>query len=400
MNASGDSLADSAPERLIVAAIEISREEGLAALTARALGLRTGMSPSALNYHLGGRESLVEHVAAHALKASEAWRSDRRKEIGDDTGAPAWLSPAGVMAALIGDRVSNFRTWNLLLEELAFEADAKQSKVLAERLAGDVSATTALWAEAAQALGEDVEASMIWADLADGLTQLLLGDEPAAAKTPWIVDAAERLHARLHRHPLAPLKERSASASDRLHSHAPASESARKLLDAALKIIAEKGADRLTQREVASAAGLSLAATTYFFRTKAELVSAAFHELHRQVSAAALSSPEGTNQRLRLTLEDEDERQSWRVRAMEALQLRSARDTSLAPLARELRATRGATSIVWLRSIGVEADRLDAFVFSTAMSGVVHRTRFAPTEVRRHALAESEQRLLRGLFAV
>lgn len=241
---------------------------------------------------------------------------------------------------------------------------------------------------------------MIWADLADGLTQLLLGDEPAAAKTPWIVDAAERLHARLHRHPLAPLKERSASASDRLHSHAPASESARKLLDAALKIIAEKGADRLTQREVASAAGLSLAATTYFFRTKAELVSAAFHELHRQVSAAALSSPEGTDQRLRLTLEDEDERQSWRVRAMEALQLRSARDTSLAPLARELRATRGATSIVWLRSIGVEADRLDAFVFSTAMSGVVHRTRFAPAEVRRHALAESEQRLLRGLFAV
>jgi len=397
MNALRDAASETA-ERLITAGVEIAREEGLVALTARALASRTGMSPSALNYHLGGREALIGQVAAQATGAAGAWRAARRADLEDEVGTPGWLSPAGAMAAVIGDRVSSFRTWALLLAELAVDAEARGDTPLADLVAQEAAATTRFWNDAALRLGEDAEAAEIWADLADGLTQLLLGDEPAAAKTPWIIDAADRLHARLHGHPYAPLVERSFSAAERLRGRAPDSESARRLLDAALKIIADKGADRLTQREVAATAGLSLAATTYFYRTKADLVSAAFHELHRQVSALALAAPNEATPRLRLVLEDEDERQSWRVRAMEALQLSSARDASLAPLAREQRATRGATSIVWLRSIGIEADRLDAFVFSTAMSGVVHRTRFAPAAERRAAAADAEERLLRALF--
>jgi hypothetical protein len=99
-------------------------------------------------------------------------------------------------------------------------------------------------------------------------------------------------------------------------------------------------------------------------------------------------------------LEDGGESPTWRVRAMEALQLASARDPSLAPTARELRATRGATSLRWLRSLGLEVDRLDAFVVSTTMSGVVQRTRFATPGQRRIALAEGQKRVLAELFGL
>lgn len=397
-------LADSPHEtadRLIAAGVEIAREEGLAAVTARSLAARTGASPSALNYHLGGREALVAHIASHALAASADWRAARRDELRDETGAPAWLSAVGGMAAIVGDRVSTFRTWSLLLSELEVEAEAKQDLMLARKLAEDARATTALWSEAADLLGEPPAMAEVWADLCDGLVQLLLGDEAPAAKTPWIIDAADRTRARLRQAPTISLVERSSDAFERFTARPPASESASRLIDAALRVIADKGPERLTLREVAAAAGLSLAATTYFFQSKAGLVSAAFHELHRQVREQALAEADNTGRTmLRSALEDEDETRSWRVRAMEALQMSSARDRSLAPLAREFRATRGATSIMWLRAMGLEVDRLDAFVYSTAMSGVVHRTRFASGADRREAVARAEKRLLGELFGV
>jgi AcrR family transcriptional regulator len=388
-------------ERLIAAGVEIAREEGLAAVTARSLAVRTGASPSALNYHLGGRETLVGHIASHALAAAADWRAVRQGELGDETGAPVWLSAVGGMAAIVGDRVSAFRTWSLLLSELEIEAQAKQDGVLARKLADEARATTTFWSEAAGLLGESPEMAEVWADLCDGLVQLLLGDEAAAAKTPWIIDAADRTRARLRRAPIAPLVERSIDTLERLTAPRPTSEGASRLIDAALRVIADKGAERLTLREVAAAAGLSLAATTYFFQSKAGLVSAAFHELHRQVREQALAEADNAGRTtLRSALEDEGETRSWRVRAMEALQMSSARDRSLAPLAREFRATRGATSIMWLRAMGLEVDRLDAFVYSTAMSGVVHRTRFASATDRREAVAKAEKRLLGELFGV
>lgn len=386
-------------DRLVSAGVDIALADGLAAVTARGLAQRTGMSPSALNYHLGGREALVGLIARHALEAAAAWRAKRREEIGDETGAPAWFSPAGGMAALVGDRVSSFRRWSLLLLELSAEAEARQDGALARNLVKEAEATTEFWASAAASLGEEPEAAQVWADLCDGLVQLLLGDEAASAKMPWIIDAAHRTLARLRRAAITPLAERNNGALERLTERGPASESAIKLIDAALKVIAEKGPERLTLREVASAAGLSLAATTYFFQSKAGLVSAAFHELHRQVRDQALAEAANADRTmLPSALEDEDETRSWRVRAMEALQISSARDQTLAPLAREFRATRGATSILWLRGMGLEVDRLDAFVYSTAMSGVVHRTRFATATERRAAVAEAERRLLSALF--
>ena len=171
---------------------------------------------------------------------------------------------------------------------------------------------------------------------------------------------------------------------------APSAEGARKILAAAIAVIGERGVARMTQREVAAKAGLSLAATTYFFRTKSDLVRAAFHELHRQVRLQVL---EGQERRLNWPTLGADLliNQAGRVRALSALVRAAARDPALRPLAEENRATRGATSLGILRASGVEdADGLDAFLWSTLMGAVFHRARLAPAEAQADVVAAGD----------
>lgn len=387
----------SAPDRLVEAAVEIARERGLAAITARSLAERTGQSPSALNYHLGGRDALVERVQQRALEASAAWRAERLAELARD-GAPAWASATGALGALIDDRAGRFHDWGLLLAE--FEALAETYPRLEEGARGEIVAMTEFWRAAALSLGESAEDAEVWTDLATGLSQLFRGDEAATTRLPWILDAVARTHARLRGSAVVLAADRRAGAAELLAADAPASEGARRILDAAIRVMGEKDADRLTQREVAAAAGLSLAAVTYFFPSKAQLIAAAFHELHRQISAEVLAMGTPVGARLAQAALSQDGDSGWRMRAMEALQLAAARNPSHAPLVLALRATRGATSITWLRSQGLEVDRLDAFIFSTATGGVVQRTRLGAAGDRREALSVGETRLLSRLFGL
>jgi len=61
------------------------------------------------------------------------------------------------------------------------------------------------------------------------------------------------------------------------HSEARPRGTARReaLLDAVLQVVAENGADAVTHRRVADAAGLPLASTTYWFESKEHLLTAA-----------------------------------------------------------------------------------------------------------------------------
>lgn len=387
-------------DRLVEAGVDIARDQGLGALTARALSQRTGQSPSALNYHLGGRDALLGLVQDRALGASADWREARLTELARP-GAPAWVSIAGTIAGLIDHRAGPFGRWHLLLSE--FEALAEQAPELAAGCRSEIVAMSGFWREAALALalGEDEEVAEVWTDLATGLCLMFRGEEEAATRLPWIVDATNRMLARMRGEPVILAADRAPGAVELLQAAAPASEGAQRILQAAIRVLAEKGADRLTQREVAAMAGLSLAAVTYFFRTKADLVAAAFYEMHRQISAEVMGMndlPLGARL-ARATLDAEGD-SAWRVRAMDALQLAAARDPSHAPIVRALRSTRGATSIGWLRSQGLEIDRLDAFLFSTAMSGVVQRTRLGAAGDRRAAMAQGERRLKSRLFGL
>ncbi len=47
------------------------------------------------------------------------------------------------------------------------------------------------------------------------------------------------------------------------------------ILDAALRLVGEEGTSALTHRRVAETAGVSLSATTYYFRSKAQILEQA-----------------------------------------------------------------------------------------------------------------------------
>jgi AcrR family transcriptional regulator len=67
------------------------------------------------------------------------------------------------------------------------------------------------------------------------------------------------------------------------------------VLDAVVEVIAERGLEAATMRNVAAVAGISLAQVQYYFRSKEELVAAAFHHLTRafdeKLATVDLSGP-------------------------------------------------------------------------------------------------------------
>ena len=73
--------------------------------------------------------------------------------------------------------------------------------------------------------------------------------------------------------------------SERRGPQARGTRTRRRILAAALTLIARRGAGSFTLREVAREAGVSLGVTTYHFPTRAALLSAAF-ELHLELTDA------------------------------------------------------------------------------------------------------------------
>ena len=372
-----------AADRLAEAALELALEAGLEAVTARAVAERAGASVSAANYHFGGLPSLIAQVRCAGVAHCRDWRAAHPPA---ETPAAAWGSQAAWMAAALTRMLHDLRPWLLLVSDFEGEAEAGFTEH-AQDVAAEAAAWTEHWRAAVRAAGANGPAAEAFAYLAQGLADLLMGEVDAAVRTAWIIDPLARLEARLSR---APLVAAAPDPAVRLLADAPSAEGARKILAAAIAVIGERGVARMTQREVAAKAGLSLAATTYFFRTKGDLVRAAFHELHRQIRLQVLNGREGGANRPSLGADLLID-QADRVRALSALVRAAARDPALRPLAEENRATRGATSLGVLRASGAaDADGLDAFVWSTLMSAVFHRARLAPEAERAEIMAAGE----------
>ncbi|WP_374574351.1 TetR/AcrR family transcriptional regulator [Phenylobacterium sp.] len=386
-------------ERLAAAATEICLEDGLGALSARTLAGRSGFSASAMTYHFGDRAGLVGHVQALAHLQLEAWRAEQRAALHEPP-RPAWLSTPAWTISTLEDLLERRRRHLALQLELEAEG-AAAAPALLDGAADEFERMYAFWRDGARRTGASADEAEAWADLAIGLANSLLAEPGAAGRLSWIVDAVMRLHARLRRADIGSAVEPTLDANARI-TEPPSAEGARRILDAALRVVGEKGVDRMTQRDVAAAAGLSLAATTYFFRTKSDLLHAAFDELHRRVRADVLEHmARNRNGALGPSeLVDEASDLAWRVRAMEALHRAAVRDPALRRLAREMLSTRGATSLSVLRGLGAnDADALDAFIWSISMATALRRVRLLEPASRADALAEIGERKAKLIFA-
>ena len=143
-------------ERMSEAAYDLAEESGLAALSARSLARKTGMSPSAINYHIGNRERLIAQIAFKAIAVSSRWRQSQAAL--QEEGAPRWAELDHVFTSLLQDRLSTGRMVMALLQELENEAVASGQTAIEEALREEMFAETAFWRDLAIRHGESVDA--------------------------------------------------------------------------------------------------------------------------------------------------------------------------------------------------------------------------------------------------
>jgi AcrR family transcriptional regulator len=341
--------------RLLDAAVELALEGGPAALTGRASTAGLGASPSSVNYHFGGLPGLVRAVHDEIALRQEAWRVRRLERLEAGGPGPAWAFVAGTLA----DLASAARRERLALLEFASLARETEPPQL-QAARQDHVRQAAFWRAALGRVGCPADDAGIWAAAAFAATPFVLLDEDPVEMMGWLAPAMLRLHERLQRR-ASPAAISWLAPVERPPAAPPRPQGAQRLVDAALQVIAEQGLPAATLRAVAEAAGLSLGSTTYFFKSKAEIIHAAFTQLRDQASQAAL--------RAKVAADAESSLKT--VNAIDALTLAGARSPDLRPVALSLRSLTGHTSTQFLaaRSPG-SFDRLDGFLSSLITQGI------------------------------
>jgi AcrR family transcriptional regulator len=111
------------------------------------------------------------------------------------------------------------------------------------------------------------------------------------------------------------------------------------LTDALLRIVAERGLDEVSVREVAAAAGVSIGTVQHYFPTKDDMLAAAFNEVVLRVRTRITSVTRGTDVRHNLSavlreLLPLDDRRAEEARIMVAFAARAATSPALADIQR------------------------------------------------------------------
>jgi DNA-binding transcriptional regulator YbjK len=154
------------------------------------------------------------------------------------------------------------------------------------------------------------------------------------------------------------------------------------LLDAGVDLLTEGGFTRVSHRAVAERASLPLAATTYYFRSRDDLVTAAFERMvdgdleatrerfTARVGQLADTSPEAVAEALAAALLPHDETERRRHLALWELYLQAGRDPALRPLARAWTDRCRATTLELLRIAGYPATPDSVRLLGAAADGL------------------------------
>ena len=182
----------------------------------------------------------------------------------------------------------------------------------------------------------------------------------------------------------------------------------RRIIEAALTIVGREGAGAVTHRAVAAEAGVPLAATTYYFSSRHELLAEALEHAAHEDLAQLERDAEGFAA-VPLSVATLGERLSASVEAW----LRGARPTLLAQYEISLESARrpelAATSRAWtdayahaiapaLEALGSDDPEQDGWIVFAALCGMVLDELAAPhPDFEPRILRPALERLLRGL---
>lgn len=184
------------------------------------------------------------------------------------------------------------------------------------------------------------------------------------------------------------------------------------ILDAALRLVGEEGTSALTHRRVAESAGVSLSATTYYFRSKEQILEqalflAAERELtelsvvHDQFDPATMTLEEWAARLARVLAAETKGRRRVMLLAQFEMDLYAARNPRLRAAVRELNARYAALIEPVLVRLGAQETAQSAKLFVAAVTGLLLEQASCPVHDFADAvLAPAIVTLLKSMSAV
>jgi len=372
---------NTAADRLTEAAFIILAETGAQGVTSRAVGDLSGVAASAVNYHFGGREGLLSSAFALARARATAWRCYWLSSLACSPPVEAF---PGWFAVAMEDYAYRQAADRAVLRELSL--DAARAPVPPALALIECESAQAYWASVLGAFGLPTDRAAHTADFAGGMAILHNHRPTRPEQLAWFTETCARFARRIAGQPEKAgwdgWRQSIRHQASLPHQNPCAPEVVRVTID----ILGREGLGGLTHRAVAAEAGVSLAAVTGTFPTRAALVRGVFDALHgsllerptedgatkgpvnaREVSegvAASTFAPDGVP--------------SPTILAIEELLGASGRDSQLREGLVALRAARGQTFRDYLSALpgGHDLDELDAHIHSTMILGAM-RSAFA-----------------------
>lgn len=379
---------------IVAGAISIACEAGIGGVTARAVAARTNVSPSSVIYHYKSIAGLLNAIQDALGKEISGWRHDTAASLTDP--ATKLFSVGGLMSATVMALTRDLGLRLVLQQEL--QRAASRGLVAIEPV-GCQRATShdAFWQALLRFHDTDSTRVAVRGLVAEGLVPLMLLDRVAFRRDALISAVIQRLEDRLARRSVAAFPyEQPVVEMDPIR---PVPQGKRRIIDAAVQMIGRDGLHHLTHRKVAAEAGVSLAATTYFYATKDDLIADAFRDIQRRSVQAVVQAQYPRQQFMSAVLLNDQEEERWEISAMLALYHAALRFPRYQDLALVLRQLRGIDGMRWLQAQGCgDADHLDGILWSAATTTIGEQAFTLPQGERRAYLDRESEQVFHILF--
>jgi DNA-binding transcriptional regulator YbjK len=380
--------AASSPQKILSVARQIGMAEGVGAVGVRAVARAADFSSSAVSYHFQDRETLL--AALHRTVQDEHYEHLSGMLDAVSGMPPHMRSLPGFVAAVICALAHSARQQTLLLLELNLNAAT----------AGPLSAPLAesFWSRVADRFETAPDAIWKWRILAESATLFALLDRDPVVSTTWLTPLTFRFESRLGgwRSP-----SRAQEAFDVDQEGAVLRDEfgldprprAVEITEAAVRLLSRY--KPISHRTIAKEAGVPLAATTYFFNGKDDILEAAYRSIYRRLLGesidprACMSDP---------FTPDGDIKEP--ILLFGRLILALAREEAFTSLAEGVRNARGRSSMIALRNRGAAMDRLDGLLWSASQGSLTPLVLSQPISERDAFFRKRVQELAFDLFGV
>ena len=385
-----------AAARLADAAGDLCVEAGVGGLTMRSLADRVGVTPPAVVYHFGHRERVLlaalEALQRRVAAAYDAIGTVLSEEVGASFDTAVVFSSA--LIELLARTGRAFAACDEIARTLAITGERAGADAVFRQMSGDAQA---FWA--GLPCGGDVldgESRMLCGVVAEGAVPFAMLDPVAVRRNAQIIQLMSRLIRRLAGQRVHLMGDESRL---ELREDEPRPDGKRQIVEATIRLSGRLGIAGLTHRNIATEAGLSAAATTYFYPTKEDIVMDAARAVQvRAVNDVVTSDLPPPQILSRITLDaNGDERND--LAALAAFMNAATRFGEFDYLAETFRNLRGLAAVRWLQARGyVEVDRQDGIIWSAATTILTQRALRMPKADRAAYLDTTSEIWLHRIF--